>query len=274
LEEAEVLGYALRYRRRWIRGAARDETDAVARRSALVLAPHPDDETLGCGAVILRKIAAGTPVTVVVVADGRHSHRSDYLTPEGVGALRQAEMVEVGRRLGLPPKSLRQLGFEDRTLTGQEDELVRVVGDLISELQPDEVYVTGAFEPHPDHSALGRATRRALEQQDAPPLLMEYPIWLWSHMYDGGIAAPLRTRAATAKAALDLLLLRRKPAKVRAAEFVAGKMHALEGHASQLGHPAGIPPDEHWWALPKHLLDTAADSVELFVPWRPPKPRS
>ena len=67
---------------------------------------------------------------------------------------------------------------------------------------------------------------------------------------------------------------RRKPAKVRAAEFVAGKMHALEGHASQLGHPAGIPPDEHWWALPKHLLDTAADSVELFVPWRPPKPRS
>jgi LmbE family N-acetylglucosaminyl deacetylase len=274
LEEAEVLGYALRYRRRRIRGAARDETDAVVRRSALVLAPHPDDETLGCGAVILRKLAAGTPVTVVVVADGRHSHRSGYLTPEGVGALRRTEMLEVGRRLGLPPKSLRQLGFEDRTLTRREDDLVGVVGELITELNPDEVYVTGAFEPHADHSALGRATRRALEQRDEPPLLMEYPIWMWSQMYDGGTPAPLRIRMATAKAALDLLFLRRKPAKVRAAEFVAGKMHALEGHASQLGHPAGIPSDEHWWALPQPLLDAAADNVELFVPWRPSKSRS
>jgi LmbE family N-acetylglucosaminyl deacetylase len=264
-----VLGYALRFRRRRIRSVARDETDAVTRRSALVLAPHPDDETLGCGAVILRKVAAGTPVTVVVVADGRHSHRSEYLTPEGVGALRHAEMVEVARRLGLASHSLRQLGFEDRTLTGLEDELVETVADLIAELNPEEVYVTGAFEPHPDHSALGRATRRALERLPDPPLLMEYPIWMWSQVYDGGLAAPLRTRFATAKAALDLLLLRRKPAKVCADEFVAGKLHALDAHASQLGRPAGVPADEHWWALPRPLLDAASDSVELFVPWRP-----
>ena len=149
-----------------------------------------------------------------------------------------------------------------------------VVGDLITELNPDEIYVTGAFEPHPDHSALGRATRRALAHRPDPPLLMEYPIWMWSQMYDGGIAAPLRIRMATAKAALELLLLRRKPTKVRADEFLADKMHALDGHASQLGRPAGVPPDEHWWALPKPLLDAASDSVELFVPWRPPRARS
>lgn len=268
-----MLGYALRTRRRHIRKVARDDTEAVSHRSALILAPHPDDETLGCGAVILRKVAAGTPVTVVVVADGRHSHRSDYLTPEEVGALRHAEMVEVGRRLGLPAQSLRQLGFEDRHLTEREDELVDVVGDLITELDPDEVYATGAFEPHADHSALGRATRRALARQERPPLLMEYPIWMWSQMYDGGVNAPWRTQLATVRAALELLLLRRTPAKVRAAEFVASKLYALDGHASQLGRPAGIPADERWWGLPKSLLDAAADSVELFLPWRPPKAR-
>src|SRR5215469_15626989 len=144
--EVDVLEYALRFRRRQILGKARDETEAVTGRSALVLAPHPDDETLGCGAVILRKVAAGTPVTVVVVADGRHSHRSRYLTPEEVGKLRHDEMIEASRRLGLQPESLRQLGYEDRGLTAKEDELVGVVDDLITELSPDEVYVTGAFE--------------------------------------------------------------------------------------------------------------------------------
>jgi LmbE family N-acetylglucosaminyl deacetylase len=266
-----VLGYVLRFRRRRIRSVAVDRTEAATRASALVLAPHPDDETLGCGAVILRKIAAGTPVTVVVFADGRHSHRSVHLTPAGVGALRHAEMVEAGRRLGLPAESLRQLGFEDRMLTGHEDELVEVIKGLVAELRPEEVYVTGAFEPHPDHSALGRAARRALAQSDRPPALMEYPIWMWSQLWDGGISAPWRVRLGTIKAGLDLLLLRRKPAKVRSTEYVEAKLHALDAHASQLGQPAGIPDTERWWALPEPLLTAAADSVELFVPWTPRK---
>lgn len=269
-----MLGYALRFLRRRIRDVARDETDAVTRRSALILAPHPDDETVGCGAVILRKIAAGTPVTVVVVADGRHSPHSEYLPPEGVAVLRYAEMVEVGRRLGLPSRSLRQLGYEDGGLGDHEADLVGRIGDLIAELDPDEVYVTGVFEPHPDHSALGRAARGALERRGRPPLLMEYPIWLWNQLYDGGVTTPLRTRLTTAKAALDVLSLRRRPVKVSSAGFLAAKMYALEGHGSQLGLPTGVPDQGRWSVLPGPVLDAAADSFELFVPWRPRKTRS
>src|SRR5829696_1206258 len=62
---------------RWTtRITARDETAAVAARGCLVIAPHPDDETLGCGATIARKRAAGTPVRVVIVADGRYAQRA------------------------------------------------------------------------------------------------------------------------------------------------------------------------------------------------------
>ena len=45
---------------------AEDMTPETATRSCLVLAPHPDDETLGCGATIMRKLAAGTSVQIVI----------------------------------------------------------------------------------------------------------------------------------------------------------------------------------------------------------------
>src|SRR5688500_7275309 len=96
--------------------SARDVSDTVAARSALVIAPHPDDETLGCGATILRKVAAGTKVTVLVVTDGRHSHRSPSLPPERLAALREVEMAEAVARLGLAPADLRWGGLIDGTV--------------------------------------------------------------------------------------------------------------------------------------------------------------
>ena len=96
-----------------LRRAARDRTDDCEQRSALVLAPHPDDETLGCGATIMRKLAAGRQVTVAVATDGRYSHRSNHVTPEQLADLRRVEMEEAGRRLGLSTGDIRWGGFVD-----------------------------------------------------------------------------------------------------------------------------------------------------------------
>jgi hypothetical protein len=73
-----VVGWARRGIRSALKWSARDFTDSAAGRAALVIAPHPDDETLGCGATILRKVSAGSSVTVLIVTDGRHSHRSAH----------------------------------------------------------------------------------------------------------------------------------------------------------------------------------------------------
>ena len=54
----------------WAYRKGRDLTEAFARRSTLVLAPHPDDETLACGATILHKRARGTRVHIVIATDG------------------------------------------------------------------------------------------------------------------------------------------------------------------------------------------------------------
>jgi LmbE family N-acetylglucosaminyl deacetylase len=247
-----------------MRQVARDETAGSAARSALVLAPHPDDETLGCGATILRKVAAGAAVTVVVVTDGRHSHRSDKLSPEELAALRRTEMAEAGRRLGLPVGALRWAGFEDGTLTEREDDLASYLIALLAEVRPQEVYTTCAEEPHPDHSALGRAARRAAAaQQVDPPRVLEYPVWLWGSW-------PLR-RGARLRSTVDALglIAGRRVTKVRTGEHLAGKLHALEAHDSQLRRPSAVPADQEWPVLPPELLAAASDGVELFLPWHP-----
>src|SRR5207302_10387593 len=81
---------------------ARDWTEVTERRSCLVLAAHPDDETFACGATILRKTDAGTPVRVFIATDGRNANPSSaVLTAEELGAVRRAEAVEVGELLGV-----------------------------------------------------------------------------------------------------------------------------------------------------------------------------
>lgn len=241
--------------------AARDETERSAGRSALVLAPHPDDETLGCGAAILRKVEAGTPVTVAVLTDGSRSHRSRYLTPQELAAMRRAEMAEAAARLGLTGEAVRWGGFTDGTLGEQEQPLYRFVRDLLVELNPQEVYATCADESHPDHAAVGRAARRAVHDHGASVRLFEYPVWLWGSW-------PVR-RGDRLRSTADAAgrILRRRAVKVRAGEYLDGKLHALRAHYSQLRRPDGVPATEDWPVLPRFLLAAAEERAELFFPW-------
>ncbi|MFC8682194.1 PIG-L deacetylase family protein [Microbacterium ureisolvens] len=238
---------------------ARDVTDAAARRSAVILAPHPDDETLGCGATIIRKVRAGSAVTVVMVTDGRHSHRSSAIGPAELAALRRGELVEAVARLGLPAEAVRWVDIEDGAVAASEDRLTEVIGDLLRTLRPDELYATTAEDPHPDHAAVGRAARRAAAATTGVALL-EYPIWLW------GIW-PLRPgrRWRSLVEAIGRVTTNRA-VSVRCAEFADQKMHALQAHASQLRRPSEIPPGEDWHVLPPTVLAAAADAQEVFFP--------
>jgi LmbE family N-acetylglucosaminyl deacetylase len=252
--------------RRWVRAgmrrSARDETAESASHSALVLAPHPDDETLGCGATILRKVAAGTPVTVAVLTDGRHSHRSAHLTPDELAALRHAEMAEAARRLGLAGQ-VRWGGFADGSLADQEDAVVAYIADLVAELRPAEVYATCAEESHPDHAALGRAARRAVGSAGSGVRLLEYPVWLW-HSW------PVR-RGDRLGSTVDAgaRMLRRRVVRVRSDGYLDGKLHTLQAHVSQLRRPEAVPAEEPWPVLPGPVLAAASDRHELFLPWLP-----
>jgi LmbE family N-acetylglucosaminyl deacetylase len=126
----------------------------------LVSIAHPDDET-GCGGTIARLTGNGHRVTVAVATNGGKGTRDRNVTPNRLNAIRQEEMQETCRRLGV--EDVRFLGYEDGTLCDQSGLKERMYR-LIRVVRPDILITLDGWrkwEFHPDHRALGQATAEA-----------------------------------------------------------------------------------------------------------------
>jgi LmbE family N-acetylglucosaminyl deacetylase len=147
----------------------------------LVIAPHPDDETLGCGGMIATRAAEGRRVVVVVVTDGRALFRRFGVTDPSeldVSAMRKAETLRAVEILGANPRDVRFLDFENERLAEQRAEAGRRLEAILSELSPSEVYVTSPFEGHREHVLGNELTRAACAATGKCPSLLEYVVTL------------------------------------------------------------------------------------------------
>src|SRR5437764_6870112 len=111
----------------------------------LVLAPHPDDEVIGCGGLVALHLREGRRVRVIVATDGGEA---------GDAAQRQAESRAALASIG--DAELSFLGFPDRQLADADD-LTAALRGALADFKPDLIAVPSAFEIHPDHLALTRA---------------------------------------------------------------------------------------------------------------------
>jgi len=111
----------------------------------LVLAPHPDDEVIGCGGLVALHLREGRPVHVVVVTDGAQA---------GDGAQREAESRTALALLG--DATIEFLRFPDRELENA-GELDARLATILRQQKPDLIAVPSPLEIHPDHIALSRA---------------------------------------------------------------------------------------------------------------------
>jgi LmbE family N-acetylglucosaminyl deacetylase len=138
--------------------------------ATLVFAPHPDDETLGCGGTIALKRGAGSAVTIVVMTDGGDAVRRD-------------EAIAAAKTLGVDERDVVFFDYPDRALAAFIDEATRRVGDLIDALQPQEIFIPYREDAHADHIATNRIVHAALAERvdDDVPLVYEYPVWHLCH---------------------------------------------------------------------------------------------
>lgn len=137
----------------------------------LVLAPHPDDEVFGCGGAILRQVAEGGFVQVIVLTDGDHSPgHPDILA---YGRTRREESINAANVLGYGTPIF--WGLKDRGLEYGE-QLVQRIAVQIQLFAPGFVFAPSVHEMHPDHRALGMASLEAVRRHGAALKLVMYEV--------------------------------------------------------------------------------------------------
>ncbi|MFJ4296553.1 PIG-L family deacetylase [Curtobacterium sp. NPDC089689] len=196
--------------------------------AVLVVAPHPDDETLGAGGLVATAGDRGLPVEVLLVTRGERSHPDSPTTGEqDLGARREREFRDALAALH-PAATATPLGVPDGGVREHADLLRAALRDRVTAV-PGRVLVVAPWrgDGHRDHRIAGEVAAAVVA--DAPrAALLEYPVWAWHWDDPDASAAPWdRARAL----ALSSDVLDRKRA-------------ALAAHRSQTRPLSPAPGDE------------------------------
>lgn len=160
-------------------------------RRVVVVSPHPDDEVLGCGGLIYYARQAGIDVRVLAVTSGEACYPNHpRWTPSRLCQMRNDELRLAMAELGVSSTTITSLNFSDGSVGLDESALIQAIA---AHLRPkDHVFCTAAWDGHPDHEAVGRASRAAADLQRTQ--LSEFPIWAW-HWSDPNCLVPPRSGA-------------------------------------------------------------------------------
>ena len=162
--------------RKWSAGDGHNFSQSAR---AIVFAPHPDDEVLGCGGTIALKVMAGSDVRVVVMTDGRTSHAKFVDAPTLI-QMRRQEALEAAKHLGLEPSDYIFLDFEDQHLREHTSQARQRVVDMLQQSEPEQVFVPHRHDRLSDHMATFKIVASALRVYNKKITLLEYPVWLWN----------------------------------------------------------------------------------------------
>ncbi|MFZ8755960.1 PIG-L family deacetylase [Microbacterium sp. HMH0099] len=219
----------------------------------VVVAAHPDDESLGAAGTIARAVARGIPVDVLVVTDGEGSHpESPSVTPASLALWRRDELTTAMARLGLltPPTFL---GLPDGGTDGHRDAIATALTAVLAAASADErVLVVSPWrgDGHRDHRVVGEIAEEVGARAGAR--VRAYPIWLWHW----GTPADVPWDRMEAVALDDAAR--------------AAKARALDAHVSQT-HPLSAAAGDEALLHPG-MQAHFARAVELLIAPEPPRP--
>jgi N-acetylglucosamine malate deacetylase 1 len=157
------------------------QLETLRRQRVMVVAPHMDDEVIGCGGTLLLHRALGSEVRVVFVSDSSGAVDDPALAKK-LRDIRHAEMTKVREVLAL--ESVVELGFPDGSLMRHEEAIASRLAEELRTFRPAQVLCPFPTDSHADHQAtavsLGRATQLAGWQGE----VLAYEVWstLWPNM--------------------------------------------------------------------------------------------
>lgn len=146
---------------------------APAAERALVLAPHPDDETIGCGGTLATLAAHGAEVHVLVATSGEASVADPAASAPATAAARQREAAVACAELGVHPPAFADL--PDGRLGEHLPQLERRLTEVVSDLEPQVVFAPWPLDGHPDHRAAARAVAGVALAPDVE--IWTYEVW-------------------------------------------------------------------------------------------------
>jgi len=143
-------------------------------RSLLVVAPHQDDEIIGCGGAMLLQKASGGAVAVVFTQDGGDEHAADGRSRPDQVALREKEANVVAMAMGIqPPRFLRHVH-----LAGEECKVAaESLRKEIERIKADVVFTPFFLDHNIHHQQTNYALAEALAATALQPRVMGYEVW-------------------------------------------------------------------------------------------------
>jgi len=160
----------------WLRFKSKSVRYIQPKGKVLIVAPHPDDEVLGCGGLIARLVKGGNPPNVVILTGGEGSHHRCCDTPK-------KEIVETRRVLtkkalailGVSNENIHELDYPDGNIS-MDDPQTNCLERLIEELKPQAVFVPHYGEGWSDHIKAGEIVKKIVPQGTQ---VFEYCVWMW-----------------------------------------------------------------------------------------------
>jgi LmbE family N-acetylglucosaminyl deacetylase len=149
--------------------------------NVLVIAPHPDDESIGCGGTICLHTARGDRVAVVFLTSGELGLRG--LPKEEAWRVREREAEKAADILGID--SVTFLRRPDRHVHEHIDEAADALKPILTRETSQLIYLTNECDRHPDHRAAVPIVQAALAGCGIPaPTLLSYEVLTFLTEYD------------------------------------------------------------------------------------------
>ncbi|MBS9722022.1 PIG-L family deacetylase [Tianweitania sp. BSSL-BM11] len=224
--------------------------DLLAKR-VLVVAPHPDDETLGCGGLIWHLMKLDRALHVAFITDGGASHRKSPTWPrQRLAEAREHEAADALQRLGAGDAGRTFMQLHDAAMpkgnTPEGERALEHARRIVDTFEPDLVVLPWRRDPHCDHRDAWTLFQAALNASARRPDIWEYAIWL------DELGADEDKPAAEEMERMAFEI----------GEALPAKLQAVQAHQTQLG--ALITDDPDGFHLTDVTIERLVGPVETY----------